>query len=294
MDVQVPGQEIHAVAFNFVSPNYFGTLGIPIVAGRALQQGDPSCRRGAACPVVISQGLVRKIWPNEGPLGKALRHPGGQMFEVVGIARDVSIRTLGAVDDSMLYLPWSPNSGPYNLIAFVRFSGSEATLARAVKTIILNLDPEISANPKTIQSEMDRIIADLGRGGRIIVFLVAIAFILAVIGIYGVVSFVVAQRTKELGIRIALGAKRRDIYSAVLGSGMRPVVMGLLIGLMITMGAASAADKVFGARPITLDFKATLAYALTAILLAAAALIAMLIPARRATQVDPILTLREE
>jgi len=294
MDVQIPGQEIHPVAFNFVSPNYFATLGIPIVVGRALQQGDPSCGRGIACPVVISQGMARKIWPNEDPLGKALRHPGGQMFEVVGIARDVSIRTLGAVDDSMLYLPWSPNSGPYNLIVFVRFSGAEATLARAVKTNILDLAPEISVNPKTIQSQMDFIIADLGRSGRIIVFLVAIAFILAVIGIYGVVSFVVAQRTKEMGIRIALGAKGRDVYRAVLGSGMRPVVVGLLIGLVITLGTASAAAKVFAVRPITLDVKDPLVYAMTAILLAAAALVAMLIPARRATRVDPMMTLREE
>jgi len=292
MDVQIPGQEIHSVAFSFVSPNYFTTLGIPIVVGRALQQGDPSCGRGAACPVVISQGLARKIWPNEDPLGKALRESRGQMFEVVGIARDVSFRSLGVVDDSMLYLPWSPNTRPYN--AFVRFSGDEETLARAVRSNILDLAPEISTQPKTIQSQRDWIMRDIERNGRIIVFLVAIAFILAVIGIYGVVSFVVTQRTREMGIRIALGAKGRDIYRAVLGSGMRPVVVGLLVGLAITLGAVSAAAKAFGARPITLDFKDPLVYAMTAILLTAAALVAMLIPARRATRVDPMMTLREE
>jgi predicted permease len=292
IDVQNPGQEIQSVAFSFVSPNYFTTLGIPIVVGRALQQGDPSCGRGVACPVVISQRLARKIWPNEDPLGKALREPRGQMFEVVGIARDVSFRSLGVVDDSMLYLPWRPNTRPYN--AFVRFSGDEATLARAVRSNILDLAPEISAGAKTIQSQRDWIIADIERNGRIIVFLVAIAFILAVIGIYGMVSFVVTQRTREMGIRIALGAKGRDIYRAVLGSSMRPVVVGLLVGLAITLGAASAAAKAFGARPITLDFKEPLAYAMTAILLAMAALVAMLVPARRATRVDPMKVLREE
>jgi ABC-type antimicrobial peptide transport system permease subunit len=163
-----------------------------------------------------------------------------------------------------------------------------------VKTNILDLAPEISVNPETIQSKIDWIIGGIERGGRIIVFLVAIAFILAVLGIYGVVSFVVAQRTKEMGVRIALGAKGRDIYRAVLGSSMRPVVVGLLIGLAITLGATSAAAKAFGAQPITLDFKDPLAYAMTAGLLAAAALVAMLIPARRATRVDPMMALRDE
>ena len=99
---------------------------------------------------------------------------------------------------------------------------------------------------------------------------------------------------KEMGVRIALGAKGRDIYRAVLGSSMRPVVVGLLIGQVIALGAASAAAKAFGARQITLDFQGPLVYAMTAILLAAAALFAMLIPARRATRVDPMMALREE
>jgi ABC-type antimicrobial peptide transport system permease subunit len=97
-----------------------------------------------------------------------------------------------------------------------------------------------------------------------------------------------------MGIRIALGAKGRDIYRGVLGSSMRPVVVGLLVGLAITLVAASAAAKAFGAQPITLDFKDPLAYAMTAILLATAALVAMLIPARRATRVDPMMVLRDE
>jgi len=305
MEVQIMGQAMRQVAYNRISPNYFATLGILIVRGRALREGDPPWGRGVVCPVVISHGLARSIWPHEDPLGRILRDPRGQPFEVVGVARDVSSMRLGEVDDSMLYLPWDPVNGLVELgrhfqpqarpfYPFVRFSGAGASLARAVTTNIIDLAPGISVKAETIQSRRDWIIAGIGRGGRIIVFLVAIAFTLAVIGIYGVVSFVSAQRTKEMGIRIALGAKGRDIYRAVLGSGMQPVVVGLLIGLVITLGAASAALKAFSAQPITLDLKEPLAYAMTAVLLVAAALVAMLIPARRATRVDPMTVLRDE
>src|SRR5262249_13055154 len=118
--------------------------------------------------------------------------------------------------------------------------------------------------------------------------------ILAVIGIYGVVAFAVTQRTKEMGIRIALGAKKKDIYRVILMTSGRPVAVGLLIGLAFTVATFSAMGPLLQSTSITLNIQDSLAYAISAILLVAAALAALLVPARRATRVDPLAALREE
>ncbi|MGH9840498.1 MAG: FtsX-like permease family protein [Blastocatellia bacterium] len=137
-------------------------------------------------------------------------------------------------------------------------------------------------------------IENIGRTMQLVVFLCAVAVILAVVGIYGVVAFAVAQRTREMGIRIALGAHSRDIYRAVLASNMRPVAVGLLIGLAMTAGTLLAAEHVIQRLEIALNLRDPIGYVITVILLAAAALAAMLGPARRATRVDPMDVLRWE
>ncbi len=305
--VQAPGLAPRQVNSILVSPNYFTTLGIPIVSGRAIRDDDPPCGQTSGnasgnygCSVVVSQQLARVFWPGGNPLGQTLRTPQGNSFEVVGVARDISRTRLGRLDDPMIYRPMNLNGAypkRYEAYAFVRFSGDGALLARAVCTTIREMVPDLSVRAETIQSFRDSEIAELWRIGRIIVFIVALAVTLAVIGIYGVVAFAVAQRNKELGIRIALGAGKKDIYRAVLSFSARPVAVGLLIGLVTTLGTTSTIaqafrDGMFG--EFTLYVQDPITYAIAAILLVAAALAAMLIPARRATRVDPILALREE
>lgn len=293
--VQAAGQAFRRVYYNLVSPNYFTTLGIPIVSGRALQESDPPCGR-AGCSVVVSQRLAREFWPDGNPLGQKLLGREGNAFEVVGVARDISSVRLGALDDSMVYMPVNLN-GAYPAHPFVRFSGDGASVARAVSGAIREMAPDLSVRVETLQSLRDGAIAGLVRIGWIIVLLVALAVILAVVGIYGMVAFAVTQRNKELGIRIALGAGKKDIYRAVLSSSVRPVAVGLLMGLALTLGVTVAAARVFQTGPFgefTLYIQDPITYASAAILLAVAALSAMLVPARRATRVDPLLALREE
>ncbi len=291
-DIRVPGQAMRRASMNWVSPNFFATLRIPIVSGRALREGDPHCGSGV-CPVVVSQRLVRDFWPNENPLGKTLLLPEGDSLEIVGIARDISTAKLGGLDDPMIYQPL--NLDPYPSSAFVHFSGDGAALARAVTTTIRDLAPELSIwQQKTIESFREELIGNIGRTTQLIVFLCAVAVILAVIGIYGVVAFAVAGARREMGIRIALGAQKKDIYHAVLVSNVRPVAVGLLIGLAITAGTFLSVEHVAQRLEIALNLRDPIGYVITAVLLAAAALAAMLGPARRATRVDPMGVLRWE
>jgi hypothetical protein len=307
MTVQAPGLALRQVKSILVSPNYFTTLGIPIMSGRAIRDDDPPCGQTSGnssgnngCSVVVSQRLASEFWPGGNPLGQTLRTPEGNSFEVVGVAHDISRTRLGKLDDPMIYRPMNLNGAypkGYEAYGFVRFSGDGVSLARAVCTTIREMAPDLSVSAQTIQSFRDSEIAELWRIGRIIVFIVALAVTLAVIGIYGVVAFAVAQRNKELGIRIALGAAKKDIYRAVLSFSARPVAVGLLIGLVTTLGTTSTIAQTFRVGmfgELTLYVQDPITYAIAAILLGSAALAAMLIPARRATRVDPIAALRSE
>jgi len=296
-DVQLPGQAIRRVAMSWVSPNFFATLGIPILSGRAFREGAPQCGRASGrngCPIVVSQKLAREFWPAGDPLGKTLRDFRGNTMEVVGIARDISTQRLGAPDDPLIYALWNPDAGPGVHQPLVRFSGDVATITRAVTTTIHEMAPDVSVRARTVQAWMDEFIVFIEKMGRLIVLLGAIVVVLAVIGIYGVVSFAVSQRVRELGIRIALGARSPDIYGAILGSSGRPVAVGLLIGLGLTVASASALAQILRNAPLAVKIHDPINYAIAAFLMATVALAAMLAPARRATKVDPMAALRNE
>src|SRR5262245_24382393 len=193
----------------------------------------------------------------------------------------------------MIYQPL--NLDHYPSSAFVRFSGDGAAVARAITSTIRDTSPDLAIwQQKTIESFRRELIEHIGRVTELIIIICGVAVILAVAGIYGVVAFAVAQRTKEMGIRIALGAQSRDVYRTVLVSNLRPVAVGLLIGLAITAGTFLAVEHVAQRLEIALNLRDPIGYVMTAILLAAAALVAMLGPARRATRVDPMEVLRFE
>src|SRR5262249_10214500 len=158
--------------------------------------------------------------------GQTLRTPQGYTFEVVGVARDVSSVKMGGLDGPLIYPPLSLYSS-YPPHPIVRFSGDGAALARAIAAAVRELAPELVVEVETIESTREERTKDIWRQTRLVVVLSAMAVILAVIGIYGVVAFAVSRRTKEMGIRIALGASSKDIYRAVLGASGRPIAIGL-------------------------------------------------------------------
>ncbi len=288
-EVQASGQRLRPVDLAWVSPSYFSSMGIPIVSGRAIRQDDLHGGRERRSAVVSWQ-FAREFWPNQNALGQTLRDSEGNSFDVVGVAGDVSILRLGGKVEPMLYLPWSPN-GPANL--FVRASSDGGLTANVVASTIRDIAPELMVTAGTAQSLRERQMDAFRRATQVIAFLGVMSVVLAVIGIYGVVAFSVRQRSKEIGVRIALGAGKKDIYRAVLASSGRPVIIGLLLGLCIT------APTVLTVAPSLSELKNMnvgdpITYLVTAALLGGVALAAMVIPARRATHVDPIDVLRFE
>jgi len=313
-ELQVPGQPIRQARIGEVSTEFFTAMGIPIVKGRALREGDLPCgvtcdTNGSCsangCPVVVSEELARQFWPNENPLGKTLRRndnlsaPSRQIlqsgfFEVVGVARDISTLRFGGPDAPTIYTPWVPQATPGAYFALLRFTGPASTLEGAVIGVTRALAPELRVRARTIQSRIDERLDSFQKVETLVALLGAIAVALAVMGIYGVVSFEVSRRTKEMGIRLALGGRSRDIYGAVLGGSGRPVAVGLLVGLSLALAGATALARSMANSTITINTYDPFAFIASTVLLAAVALGAMLWPARRATRVDPVMVLRDE
>ncbi|MBO0798071.1 MAG: FtsX-like permease family protein, partial [Blastocatellia bacterium] len=294
LTIQAPGQQLRRVAFNTVSANYFSTLEIPIISGRALNENDLPCDRAGVCSVVVSQRLASEFWPGEAsPLGKRLQTPEGDNYEIAGVARDISSTRLGGLDDPMIYFPWDAN-GERPANPFVRFAGDQATITRAVTAAIRSAAPGLPVEAATIHAVREHVLEAWGNAVKLVAFLCAIAVILAIIGIYGVVAFAVSRRTREMGIRLALGARSLDIYRAVLTTSGRPVAAGLLIGLALSVASFAAIAPLFRNFEIAIDVWDPINYAIAAVLLGAAALAAIMGPARRAAKTDPLASLRCE
>ncbi len=284
-----PTEEINGTrqpaAVNTVSENYFDTLGIPLVRGRAFRPGDPRA-------IVVSEAFARAFFPGRDAIGQTVQTARGEPLEVAGVARDVKSQRFGATDGPLFYRPRPAQAFGDTLM--VRFRGEEGAIAAAVRSAIREMDREQMPAPGTLQALMDQAADRFWRLSQMVLFLGAVAVLLAVVGIYGVAAFAVTRRTREMGIRIALGATRRDIVQAVLESGMRPVLMGLAAGVALSLMASLALGRVLRQMPFALDVRDPLAYGAVALLLALAALAATLGPALRAAKADPTWALRQE
>ncbi|MCX6633512.1 MAG: FtsX-like permease family protein [Acidobacteria bacterium] len=266
------------------SPGFFETLGLPLLRGRELQLGETSS-------VIVSQSLAWAFWPRQDPIGKVVALPGGKAT-VVGVARDVDPQRFGGSENPVLYRAWRLH--PIRNIMSVRFDAGASTGAAAVRAVIREMDPKMLGMARLAQSWIDQVTEDLWNVVALILILGLVATVLATTGIYGAVSFAVSQRTKELGIRVALGARKRDIIREVLVSGGKPVVTGLAAGLWLSVAMAAGLRQSLSGSPLRLDTANPLLYCGAALLLAAAAAVAMLAPARRGARSDPLDALRCE
>jgi len=281
----------HAAVAHAVSANYLSAIGIPVLHGRALQ---PTVADEQS--VVVSQAFAASFWPGRDPLGELIVAPDGERLRVVGIARDARADRIGTPDGPHAYrLRGSPASGDMLLIRFAGSSENDAQpLENAIRSTVHALDPDLLASPLTLRANLVDIAEKFARLVDMMLFLAVTAAALAVIGIYGVVSYLVSRRTREFGIRSALGASGAQLIRLVFLSGGKPVAAGMAIGLALAVASAVAITIGLRYTPVTLDPYDPILYASLVGLMTVSALAAMARHARRASRVDPAVALREQ
>lgn len=271
-----------------VAPDYFKTWGIPLLAGRDFDQKDTPDRQNV---IIISEAGAKKVFGNEHPLGKTLPIGSASIpSQIVGVVGDVRSRKVAEPDDVELYRPWAQDN--FNLLSIdVRSGLSVEAVTKLARGALAKVDPGLAIAPP---QSMDAIMAQAVGQTRLMTWLLGIfagvALLLASIGIYGAVAYSVAQRTTEIGVRMALGAQTVDVLKLIVRQAMAPVMSGLGIGIVATFGlgrlVAAQLYQVSAHNPLLLMAAATL--------LTITALLGCLLPARRATHVNPVQALRAE
>jgi predicted permease len=271
-----------------ITPNYFHSMGIPILTGRDFTDADA---RDSMKVTIIDERLAREYWPNENPLGKRLRFGPPEDNEpwhtIVGVVGAVKHESLNLTRRKTVYLPYAQIT--LNGMALAVRAANPENMAPAIRGQVKAMDPD---QPVTNMRTMTEVISRSVWQPRLYAILfgvfAAVALALASVGIYGVMAYSVSERTREIGIRVALGAQRRDVVRLVVTQGMTLTLIGACVGL----GAALALTRLM--RSLLFEVSATdpLTFAVLAGLLSAVALVACYLPARRATKVDPMIALR--
>jgi putative ABC transport system permease protein len=288
-----------AVRQTWVLGDYLRTMGIPLIRGRVF---TPEDRQGTQPVTVVSESMAKILWPNEDPIGKRILRGGaiGQWLTVIGVVGDVPDGAMSSSPRPHCYSPYlqerdaaieGEDGSLRSLDLAVRSSGNPDTVAAGVVDRLHRLDPVLAiSNVRTMQTDVSQSIAPQRFNAMLVGIYAGLALILALIGIYGVLAYMVMQQTHEMGIRMALGAQRRHILALVIAGGMRLVLAGAAVGLVgawaVTRLMQGLLYGVAPGDPITF-------LAVTA-LLSGAALLACYIPALRAARIDPMAALRYE
>jgi putative ABC transport system permease protein len=289
-----PPQALHELPVaqvRSVSPDYFRTMRIPLIAGRAFDSRDAST---SPAVVLITQTTAHRLFPGEDPVGQRLTYgvptTQSQWLTIVGIVGDVRDLGLEEQADLEVYQPYPQATFSYMTLV-VRTTGSPAASIGVVRDAIHRIDPALPLSEgQAMESVVAFALAARWFNMLLLGLLAAIALVLAGVGIYGVIAYGVVRRRREIGVRVALGAQRRDVLTLVIGRGLRLTGIGIAAGvaasLLLTRLLASLLYSVHPHDPLTLTGVAAL--------LVAVALLASYLPARRALRVDPTVTLRQE
>lgn len=285
-DVRVKGREslaktgLNVVSFNVVSARYLETLRIPLLQGRGFQESDRGRRLA-----VINEVMAQRFWPGQNPIGRQFDTEG--TYEVVGVSRNTQEIQIGRATEPFYY---ALSEGEPDTQLLVRFKDPQHPLLTELTALPTQLDPGVRPRLKMLDESRQSQLRNARMAAAISGGLGLLALMLACVGIYGVTAFVVQQRFREIGIRMALGAQRRDVLALLLSQNLRVVVVGSILGLVASIFVAGALRQfLYGISP--LDPAAHLA--MTAILLSAA-LLATFLPARRAATIQPVVVLRQE
>jgi predicted permease len=278
-----------------VTPGYFAAMGTELVAGRDLTWDDAG---DGLRSVVISEALARSFWPGQNAVGQRIRRQGSdnEGWEVVGVAENVRFDDVEAEPTELVYMPTVVGSSgetdaPRAWDIVVRAGVAPLGSIGAVREALRAVDPRLPlVNPRTVESVVTESMASTSFTVILLGIAAAVALLLGTVGIYGVISYIVSQRTQEIGVRMALGAPARSVLTTVVAQGLRLTALGVAIGLVASLGVgrviASLLYEVSPTDPLTLGG--------TAILLTAVATLATWLPARRASRVAPVEALRAE
>jgi len=289
-DRPLPPDDRPCAEIRLITPDYFRTLGISLTRGRMFTERDNS---GAGQVVMINEAMAEKFWPGEDPIGKRLTPDSGTTVsrEIVGVVRDVKHFGLDMEAKPEYYIPYNQDPWSSALNIAMRTTADPASLSQAVRSEVRALDSTLPVrNVRTMEQMVQRSVAEPRFRTLLLGVFAGVALLLSVLGIYGVMSWSVAQRTREVGVRMALGAAPADILKLLVGQAMIVAVIGVSLGLcaalMLTRVLASFLFEVNATDPVT--------FVAVSVLLIAAALLACYVPARRATKVDPMIALRYE
>jgi len=288
-----PGSQPLIASKVVVGGDYFRAIGIPLLRGRYFDEHDSEA---APHVVIVSQSLARHFWPLEEAIGKRLK-PGFEndaWCTVVGVVADTRQYSLSETPSPSMYLPYAQAPGTFmmqDITLALRASSDPLGLTAAARRAVQAVDPDLPVfDVATMDQLVDRSASAPRFNSALLGVFAALALVLAAVGIYGVMSYAVAQRTHEIGVRVALGAGTNDILRQVVRQGMLPAAVGIATGMAGAWALTRfLSSLLFGVRPTD-----PLTFTLVPLLLAAVALVACLLPARRATKVDPVVALRHE
>ena len=290
IEVTTTDKDRHVMPLTEISPTYFQVFGIRVQRGRPFTPADADCV-SPVCPAILSREAVRTLWRSADPLGKRLTVDVSHSLEVVGIVADATSEIAEPVQALMVYTPWHPNARLYQ--AFLHVDDGQSGVIKRVASLVNEQFAGTVVAPITVEKQLVQLTDAFQRIGQLVGVMAAITAVLAIVGVYGVVALAARRRLKEMGIRLALGARKRDVYRSMVAPNARPIVIGLMAGSMFATAMALESDRL-----LALEFPVRIAdpvaFVLAALALAAAVTIAMLVPARRATSVDPALVLRQE
>ena len=284
----LPASDQPVADYRTASPDYFSVMGIPLLRGRAFEDAD---REGRPLVAVVSQSAARRFWPGRDAVGEHFKiNVPGPDYTIVGVVGDVHAASLEIAPQPTVYVPYRQDAFPF-MTFVLKSSGAAAATANAVRAAVWSVDKEQPVGAVLTMDE--RLSESMVRRRYSVTLLSAFgitAVLLAAVGLYGVLAFVVSQRRREIGVRIALGATARNVVADVLGEGMRLAAFGMAAGLALALAITRLMSALlFGISPTDI---ATFAGAAT--LLSVIAVTASLVPALRASRVDPLVALRDE
>ncbi|HZS46360.1 MAG TPA: ABC transporter permease [Blastocatellia bacterium] len=287
--------------YRIISPDYFSVMGIPVENGRIFTEYDDENSQSV---VIINETCAKQQWPNQNPIGQVILSPGGfapARSVVIGVVGDVRFGGLDSPTDVEVYYPYHQipdqfmNAGMGSAAIVVRTSGNPLDFAENIRQQIGSIDKDVPVSSiLTLEDLLSNSVAPRRFNLLLLAVFAGVALTLAAVGIYGVISYWVAQRTREIGVRMALGAQISDIFKLVIFQAMSIVLIGLGIGLIVSLGLAQFMSSTFSGLLFGVKALDPITFASVATLLAAVALFACYVPAKRAVKVEPTVALRTE